>query len=98
MSEILSRDLLKQTASRIGPATEEEAGIIRIATSLEAETGEDDTIAITPKKLKDILDATGRISVDITNPINGQILVYNATTDKWENKNQVAGIIRKWDD
>ena len=43
--------------------------------------------------IKATLEITGLDDVNITSIANGQILVYNSTTHKWENKNFSAGNI-----
>ena len=71
------------TAAEI--ATTEQAGLVMPDGS---------TITIDENGLiKAVLDITGLDDVTITRIANGQILVYNSTTHKWENKNLSAGII-----
>lgn len=71
------------TAAEI--ATTEQAGLVMPDGS---------TITIDENGLiKAVLDITGLDDVTITSIANGQILVYNSTTHKWENKNLSSGII-----
>lgn len=71
------------TAAEI--ATTEQAGLVMPDGS---------TITIDENGLiKAVLDITGLDDVTITSIANGQILVYNSTTHKWENKNLSAGMI-----
>lgn len=71
------------TAAEI--ATTEQAGLVM---------PDDSTITIDENGLiKAVLDITGLDDVTITSIANGQILVYNSTTHKWENKNLSAGMI-----
>lgn len=71
------------TAAEI--ATTEQAGLVM---------PDGTTITIDENGLiKAVLDITGLDDVTITSIANGQILVYNSTTHKWENKNLSAGII-----
>lgn len=71
------------TAAEI--ATTEQAGLVM---------PDGTTITIDENGLiKAVLDITGLDDVTITSIANGQILVYNSTTHKWENKNLSAGMI-----
>lgn len=71
------------TAAEI--ATTEQAGLVMPDGS---------TITIDENGLiKAVLDITGLDDVTITSIANGQILVYNSTTHKWENKTLSAGMI-----
>lgn len=71
------------TAAEI--ATTEQAGLVMPDGS---------TITIDENGLiKAVLEITGLDDVTITSIANGQILVYNSTTHKWENKNLSSGII-----